>query len=67
MGEPHFVLLLPTIANILNKGMARLLSELTHFMPEHGEAIADSTNRCHTEFCVTVNYRKASKLGLAWF
>ena len=21
---------------------------------------------CHTEFCVTLNYRKASKLGLAW-
>ncbi len=23
--------------------------------------------RCHTEFCVTVNSRKASKLGLVWF
>ena len=26
MGELHFVLLLPTITNILNKGMARLLT-----------------------------------------
>jgi hypothetical protein len=33
MGELHFVLLLPTITHILNKGMARLLSELTHFIP----------------------------------
>ena len=46
MGELHFVLLLPTIINILKKGMARLLSELTPLMPEHGEAIADSTNNC---------------------
>jgi len=32
MGELHFVQLLPTITNILKKGMARLLSELTHFI-----------------------------------
>jgi len=33
MGELHFILLLPMITNIRKKGMARLLSELTHFKP----------------------------------
>jgi len=29
--------------------------------------ILQEKQRCHTEFCVTVNYRKALKPGLAWF
>ncbi len=31
---------------------------MTHFMPEHGEAIADSTNRCHLDL------RHYTKLGM---